>query len=238
MTLYSPLRRRVTASFCTHYRTGEKEETERQNLFYKTIMQDVKIIEWSFPEYIMNSPNIYTRGQFSLKAEDFIIVSAGNLPPDDLLFYDTMIDILKSNSEFIWLLVGCEIPQYLEENAKELFSSKKIINWGYENSLNSLYALCNVFVSPDKTGGSGTIAIAAQQNLPLVISDYPSDARRWIKKENCLPNGYTKFKSEIIKLYSKKDYYLAQSKKYKRLVAEASDSKKIWKKFNDILKSL
>ena len=209
-TLYLPLRGRVTSSYCTIYKSSDYSETTKQNLYYNNVLSNTKIIEWSFPEYIMNSEKKYTRKEVKLPNDSFILVSAGALPQDDISFYSTMIEILDSNSDFLWIIIGTTIPKIFSDNYSKYFEEKRIIEWGFEDNLDSLYRICNVFVNPNKTGGSGTIAIAAQQKLPIVITTFPSDAMRWIKKENCL-SGYNQYKNEILKLYNDKNYYKNKS---------------------------
>ncbi len=234
-TLYIPLRGRITSTYCTIYKTSDYKETVKQNSYFQNVLADTKIIEWSFPEYIMASDVKYTRNQFGLTNKSFILVSAGILPPNDISFYKTMINILKSNSNYIWIIIGSTIPDFFIKENSNLFTSKRIIDWGFEKNLDSLYKICNVFINPNKTGGSGTIAIAAQQHLPIVLTKYPCDAMRWIKEENCLA-GYEQYEKEIFNLYNDKNYYNFKSNLFYNLVSDACDSKKKWNDFNQILK--
>ena len=235
-TIYIPLRGRVTSSFCNIYKTSDYEETLKQNTYYNNILDKIKIVEWSFPEYVMKSNTTYTRKQFQLNDNSFIMVSAGILPPNDKKFFETMSTILDSNESFVWIIVGSKIPEYFTKQHNSYFQEKRIIEWGYEKNLDSLYRICDVFVNPNKTGGSGTIAIAAQQKLPIVLTDFPCDAMRWIKKENCISDGYDGFLKEINQLKQNNNYYLTKSKLFFDLVTIASDSKSKWDNFNQILK--
>ena len=235
-TLYIPLRGRVTSSYCTIYKSSLLNETIKQNHYYDNVLENTKIIEWSFPEYVMNSNTVYSRKQFNLPENAFILVSAGILPPDDTDFFMTMTNILRSNENFIWIIIGSTIPPSFKENASILFENKRIINWGFENNLDSLYRICNVFINPNKTGGSGTIAIAAQQKLPIVMSTFPNDAMRWVKEKNCISGGYANFLNEIEKLFNDRYYYKTKSELFYKLVNDANNAEAKWFVFNNILR--
>lgn len=235
-TLYIPLRGRVTSSYCTIYKTSDFKETIKQNKYFDNVLSNTKLVEWCFPEYIMKSDVQYTRKKFGLSENLFILISAGILPQNDIDFFTTLIHILDLNENFQWIIVGSSIPTFITTKYSKYFEEKKIIDWGYEKNLDSLYKICNVFINPNKTGGSGTIAIAAQQKLPIIISTFPCDAMRWIDKKYCIQNGYEGFALEILKLYQDKNYYNLQSEAFYDMVSKINNSKSKWTTFNQILK--
>lgn len=235
-TIYTPLRRRVTAQYCTHYIASAPAQTAEQSKIYCNILNGVKLQEWCFPEYKMPCNVTYTRKQYDLPDKNQILITTGIIPIHDTDFMDILINLLKDNSDISWIIVGLtELPIYLLNNAEELILNKQIINWGYEKNLPALYKICDIFVNPNRTGGSGAIAIAAQQNLPIVITDYPSDALRWIHAENTVTDGYEGFEKEILRLINDKSYYETQSKKFRTLVDDVCESEKIWNDFNKLL---
>ncbi len=237
-TMYLPLRGKVTASYCTYYKASIPEETIAQSHKYLDILSNIQIINWSFPEYVLKPSHIYTREQFSFSKDDFLIASAGIIPANDYFFINTMLKTLDNNKNFKWIIIGSALSAGIKNRIEEYITNKKIIDWGYENDLAALYKICDIFVTPNKTGGSGTVAIAAQQKLPIVISNYPSDAIRWIKIQNTIQNGYDGFVTEIEKLASDSAYYTSKANLFFELVTQACDTKEKWLQFNSILKDL
>lgn len=49
---------------------------------------------------------------------------------------------------------------------------------------------------------------------------------------------YISYEQEIFKLYNDKEYYNLQSKKFKSLVDDISDTPKNWNNFNNIISTL
>lgn len=237
-TIYEPIRSHSFTSFHKYMIAAKPENVLQQHNFYGYPIEELKFIQWSFPEFKMETEERYKREDYNLGKDDFIMITVGNIPVEDYSFYDMIIKLLEKNQHFCWIIVGAQIPEYLKKYGNSLIEKRRIIDWGYENKLTALYQMCDIFVNPNRTGSSGAIAIAAQQNLPIALTKFSCDAMRWIHEENCVANTYEELKNEIIKLSSNEDYYEDKSKLFKQLVDDICESDKIWKNWNNLLENL
>lgn len=235
-TVYFPLRDTNSSMFFNTIVGAPKWKFEETNKIYNSI--DIcKVSEWNFPEYVPIKTNNHTRSQLGINEKDFVLISIGNNESTFTnIFVDEICSIVKKNN-FVWILVGQGAPKYMHKKYGELFSSNKIIEYGYEKELYSLCSICNVNVRPNMTGGSGATAIAAMAGVPVAMTNFLCDPSRWLGVDYLSDiHNYHDLSKYIEKLYCNKQFYQYEKKKICSLINCAVDSPQKWRLLVDILK--
>ena len=233
-TIYLPLRGYTSCSYFSVFLTGNMDVCEQVNKKYLSVQKE-KMISWVFPEYRPDFSKAFVRSRFGLNDDEFILVTVGNPSSYSNDFYDSVCQLLEEYKPIRWIIVGGDISDYVHEKYRKLIGDRKIIVWGFENKLAEFYHICDVFVNPNRVGSSGAIAIAAQQGLPIVTTNFPNDAMRWIGIENSVEGDYSVLMKKIVNLYSDKKYYKNQSELFQELVNSESDTEKIWGQLIEII---
>lgn len=234
LTFYFPLRSHASSSFY-NYILGSDWEFKALNKTYKSVNES-QICNWIFPEYIPKNDKHYTRDKFQLKEDNFVILTIGNnnrLINEELAF--EVCRLLEKNPKMVWMFVGEDAPSFMESKYKELFERGQIINHGFEKYLAALCKISNIVLRPNTTGSSGATAIAAQQGLPIVMTNYICDPMRWLGENYTKITNYKDVPDEIYKLYIDKNYYKEKSKEVLEKVNKATDFESAWNELNNII---
>lgn len=235
-TFYIPLRAGISSSFFS-YQLGPKWRLEAMCEKYGERIDMDKAIEWSFPEYLPQMIECYDRSSVGLEDKSFVIVTAAyvsKICSND--FSDAICSLLRKNTDFVWLIVGDTVPEYIHCNYEDLIVSRQIIERAYENNLFALFKLCNLYLRTEVTGGSGATAIAAMAGLPIVMTNYLCDPMRWLGKDYSVISSLDQLVNEINRLYKDSEYYEEKKQICQRLVDDAVDAEKKWKQLLDIMK--
>lgn len=236
LTFYLPLRNNVSSSFFNYFLCDENIYNALNKKY--NCVEEKKVLNWTFPEYVPSTQSKYSRDNIKLNKNSFIIITIGNNDKviDDLLA-DKMGKLLQEHEDFIWLLVGGDATEYMHKNFSDLFDKRKIIEWGFEKELAGLCKICDVVLRPNTTGSSGATAIAAQQGIPVVMTNFLCDPMRWLGIDYTNIDNYDKLIEEIVHLHEDKEYYRLMQKKILEKINDAINEEKSWKRLNDLMKS-
>lgn len=155
----------------------------------------------------------YTREQCHFAEDDFIITTVGNRLRTELTieFIDVVCAFLVNHKRARWVLVGDSECQYIRAKYHNLIDNGKIVEWGYEKSLESFYAVCDIYWNPDRTGAGGSIGSAMRCGLPIVTTDFLSDVLPRLGVENAIAGDYNDCANYVERLYSDKSFYNEKS---------------------------
>ena len=110
--------------------------------------------------------------------------------------------------------------------------SKRILLWGLENHLESLYRICDVYLQPNRNGGGVSIRQAMREGLPIVLTDYPSDILAWMDEQDVIYGDYLDLMNFVSQLYHNEELYKKCSNRMLELIEKFSpenDTKKVLK---------
>lgn len=235
-TFYQPMRANVSSLFYSYF-LGIPFLCEIENKQFDVI--DInKVAYFIFPEYIPVSLNKYSRKQFNLEEDLFIIVSVGNnINTFSNKFIDLMCNYMKKNSRLCWIFIGTNGPNYIHQKYFDLIESRQIIEHGYEKDLYAFYSICNVFLRGDNTGGSGATAIAAMRKLPIVMKKNICDPSRWLGIDYSKITNDEEIIAEINKLYNNSYYYAELSSICYQKVNNVLVNENKWRELSELIKS-
>lgn len=210
--LYVPLSGLATCDYFHKYMCPDLEKCIEQNNIYKSVNID-QMIPYNKP--IRNMPPVkeFRRSDYSIKSEDFVIVTVGYRIKYELSneCIDAICELIKEKDCIRWILVTIDTIDYIEENYLDLVKSGRIINWGFEDDITGLYQICDAYINPNRTGGGASIAYAMHAGLPILMNDYPSDAYTYVGKEN-MTHNYSEMVNKLRILIEDKDFYSEQSR--------------------------
>lgn len=169
----------------------------------------------------------YCKQEIIRRKDAFVLVTVGNRLKTDMDkdWIDTLLAILKKNSDFVWIIVGKEVPEYIHRILQCKLLKNQIILWGFEEDLAGLFQICDVYVNPKRKGGGLSIAWAMNEGLPIATYRYPSDAMSWTGEENTIPDTEDSLQWYIEKLAKDKIFYDIESKKMKIRTEEKNPEK-------------
>ena len=116
-----------------------------------------------------------------------------------------------------------------------LFENKQIIEHGYEKNLSALCAVCDVVIRSNQTGGSGGTAIAANQGLPIIMTNFMCDASRWLGNDYSNIDNYHDLMQELLRLKNDNTYYKQKQIITKKKIDYAIDAIPRWKELAEII---
>lgn len=236
-TLYMPMRIGASSQFFTAIE-GVSWKIQMLNSKYCFITNEL-IINWAFPEYVPNVTDTYSRNEFDLKEDSFIILTIGKCSSTaDKEFVDEIIGLLNKYPKIVWLIVGDNAPSYLYEKYKSALEARKVIEMPFEKNLLALCEICNVLLRTNNSGGSGGTAIGAMAGLPIAMTNYVCDPMRWLGRDYSTIDNYHDLLLYVEKLYLDKKFYELKKKQTKELVAKAIDAKSKWDELASYLNSM
>lgn len=232
-TYYLPLRSNVSSSFFSNILV-DKFSYNILNKKYKSV-EEKKVCDWIFPEYVPDKTIKYERKELGLLENSFIIITIGNNSVIDEELAECMNDLLINKRDIVWLLVGNSAPDFMHKRYQSLFDDKRIIEWGFEKNLASLCEICNIHLRLNNTGSSGATAIAVQQGLPIVMTNFICDPMRWLGYDYSNLTNWNQVIEEIMQLYTDKQYYLQKQKQVLDKLKKATNLNEKWKELYLIL---
>ena len=137
---------------------------------------------------------------------------------------ENICGLLNKKERIKWLLVGDQI-----ESNNCLFNffvnQKRIILWGYEENLENLYQICDLYLNPNRIGGGVSIRLAMKQGLPIAMTDFPSDACSRMNPDHIVHGGYDKLMEYIVQLCDDPVLYKKISQETRQMMANFSPKK-------------
>ena len=230
-TVFLPFRGYQTCMFCDTYITPTKKMCLKENAIYHSLNEE-NIYETNLSNTVENdSRPLYRRGDYLLNENDFLIISVGRrlLYELDNELIDKTCELLKKYEDIKWILVGDDIFIY-QKKAQELIKSGRIIFWGYEEYIESLYSICDIYLEPNRQGGAHSVRLAMLQGLPIALTDYASDISSIMSEEDMIHGDYKELLDDVEKLYLDKEYYSKKSKRSLEIMKKLDpkdDGKKI-----------
>ena len=231
------MRNYSSSSYYT-YTLGVKWKYDLLNEIYHSV-DESKMVEWSFPEYVPNKSEPISRKELGLKESSFVIVTIGkNEGEFSNDFTDSICKMLYKHNDVQWLIVGGNPPSYLLIKYQELIDNKSIVLRPFEKNLMGLTMSCDAVLRANTTAGSGGTAIAAMNGCPVVMTNMVCDPMRWLGRDYSRIKEVEDLPKEILKLKDDKEYYLSQQAKCLSLVKEATNAEKRWNELNNLIKQV
>lgn len=225
-TYYMPLRNYISSSYYSYIIA---EAGVEKIVAANFDLWPHKVCNWVFPEYVPPVAEAYHRENYDLSYEKYLMLTIGNNSELTIgEFADKICRLLRDYRNLIWILVGSPASSYLHTYYQDLFDHQKIIEWGFENQLSSLCAMCDFLVRPDTTGSSGATAIAALNGLPIVMTKFLSDSTRWLGLDYSQNDNYADLAEEIIRLMTSREYYQERKNITLEKIKSAVNSNEKW----------
>ncbi|MFA5524729.1 MAG: glycosyltransferase [Tissierellales bacterium] len=170
------------------------------------LLEESKIIEIIHGLEFNKPYKKITRKDYQINEDDFVLISVGNRlnAEMDEQFIDYIINFIMKNDRAKWLIVGPKAIPYLENKCYGLLGDK-IIAIEYEEDLQALYRICDVYVNPIRQSGGISIAMAMNVGLPVIATENSSAAAYYIGKENTSKN-IEDYLLELNKIFTNKSY--------------------------------
>lgn len=169
----------------------------------------------------------YNKKQELGTEHSFVLVTVGNRLVHDLSkeFICFFVHYLQEHPQFVWVLVGKDLPDYLLQERMRLNLEEQIKVRGYEKDLVALYHICDVYINPMRKGGGLSIAWAMHEGLPVALIKYISDGLSWIGEENAVDGGMQELGHYIDALWQDKKLYDTVSKKMREKAEQRKPAK-------------
>lgn len=186
-----------SSAFDRYLVRNKKHEIWEQDTYHAVPAE--ALYEANFGNIVYTTSHIYSRKEFDLAEDDYLIITVGIR-----LKYDVSEEMIWEVSEYLarqdhvkWILVG-DRPRTDYGLYKALLQQKKIIEWGEEKDLFALYKLCNVCLNPIRHGGGLSIRIALAAGLPVVVSDQIINDFMMLIEPRCVVHGSYKEMMDFI----------------------------------------
>ncbi|WP_347451170.1 glycosyltransferase [Acetoanaerobium noterae] len=168
---------------------GEEQKKEVVDINNKLdIFPNEKIQVLKFGVQLKTIEKKYYRSDYNINNNDFVMITVGNRLDVELTneFIDFICSFLNNKVKARWLIVGPKKNSYLELKYKNLLDEGRIIKISYENHLESLYNICDIYIDSKRQGGGMSIASAMNEGLPIIVFSDSTHGRIWIGEENCV----------------------------------------------------
>lgn len=226
-----PMRGNAYSSEADIYLFIDRNRVKKDNDLYR-VMPIERVRETMISYLNQGEKSIpYKRKEYGLQEEDFVMVTVGgrlHLEIDDAII-KSVCQLFSEKKNFKWILVGDHV-----ENENSLFNhflaEKRIINWGHEKCLESLYQMCDVYLNPNRGGGGVSIRRAMCLGMPVAMTDFPSDALPCMPAACIVHGDYRNLMEYVVQLCENQELYQKVSEetlKQIRLYTDKSDVEKI-----------
>ncbi len=150
----------------------------------------------------------YTREKYGISRNSFVVITVGTRLSNEISekLVSSMFGLMYKH-DIVWMIVGnSKDNKTINNTGKDMIENKKLILIDYEDSLECLYSICDVFLNPVRTGGGISILKAMHEELPIVISDIPSDGRVFVGEDNCINGDEASLVNYIETLFLNREY--------------------------------
>lgn len=217
LTLCLPLSGYQSSAYFTYYVVKDKDMFLRENSIYGAVNERYVIEYSSLCLLPPNASHNYTREDFLLHDEDFVLVTVGNRLCTEMAesFIDNVCESLVVKPNVKWLVVGSK-NEYLFQNYAHYFDAHKIIHIEYENDLPALYKICDLYLNPQRMGGGASIYWAMCCGLPVAMLSTTSDIMPIVGMENTVGDTYAKMMEYALELSQNPIAYQAEKNKFQK----------------------
>jgi len=218
--IHAPLGDYTSSMMFDKYIARDKERCNEVNKIYRAIPMDKIEAAPILLFYNASADKEYARKDYQIKESAFVLVTAGNRLRYELSdeFLEKMKCFLEQNEDMCWIVVGSNLDMRFIRKMKYLLQRGKVIEWGYEQNLPSLYKICDVYFEPDRMGGGGSGCWAAHCGIPWVLTSHLRDVTPAVGLENCIEGGYDEMFKFVLQLAENKEMYREESQKWKEWV--------------------
>ncbi len=235
-TLYFPIRGYQSSSCFTHFVTGERSVFNKANRIYHSVEKE-PVME--LPLFISPPPSqaVYSRRQYSLAEDDFVLVTVGSRLDTEMSeeFIDCVCGALLNEPGLKWLIVG-SMSVYINEKYKNCLREGKIVYIPYEHDLLALYQICDVYLNPERQGGVASVLWAAMCGLPLAMVRMDCDQAKVVGLEYMTEGTYEQVMDYVLAMKRNPGFYAGESDKFRhRILHYEGQQKKFWK---DLIEAL
>ncbi|MCR5609576.1 MAG: glycosyltransferase family 4 protein [Lachnospiraceae bacterium] len=219
-TVFLPFRGYQTSMLSDGYITPAREKCLQENKIYHSIDEET-IYETNLSNTVVReNPISYIKTDY-FNENDFVVVSVGrrlNYEITDELI-ECMCQMLNKYDEIRWVLVGDGI-YFSNEIAKPLIDKQQIIFWGFEENIEKLYKMCDVYLEPNRAGGAHSVRLAMLEGIPVALTDYPSDISSIMNESDMVHGDYEELVNYLEKLYIDKNFYSTRSQRMKNIMSK------------------
>lgn len=202
LTLCLPLSGYQSSAYFAYFVTKDKACFSRANSIYGAVDEN-QVIEYSSFCLLPPSPrHNYTRADFLLNEDDFVLITVGNRLSREMTqsFVDTICETLLVKPNIKWLVVGSK-NEYLFRNYADYCDSHKIIWIEYEDDLPALYKMCDLYLNPIRMGGGASIYWAMCCGVPVAMLSAVCDITPIVGVENTAGDTYMDMVEYALKLW-------------------------------------
>ena len=197
------------------YIAKSRELCREENKIFHSI-DESRIYEAPISIPYENKPRkIYYREELGYEDSDFILVTVGHRLKYEMdePFLETICGFLAGRPSVKWIIVGNDLGEDVYRIAGEMIDSGQIRPWGIEDDLVALYGICDVYLNPNRVGGTGSIKLAMEMEIPIAVTDFISDTVSLIGKENCCGSSYQDLIEYIDRLHHNPGFYADEGEK-------------------------
>ncbi|WP_027624889.1 glycosyltransferase family 4 protein [Clostridium lundense] len=201
------------------YLCGNRDEVIRQNSRYLSLNEG-DIIQFNYGLNLDSKiRKQYLRKDFNLKENDFVMVTVGSRLNSEMdkEFIENICSFIKENPGSKWLIVGNSNINEMNMKYSDLIDNS-IIRVNFEDDLNAVYSLCDIYINPKRSGGGISIAMAMNMKLPIIIFSEESDGLMYVGKENAVGSTFDEYINEVTRLYLDVNYRKDKGKIMKEIV--------------------
>lgn len=236
-TLYLPMRGYQSSSYFTYFAVMSYQAFEEANRIYHSVGEP-QAVELPLLVAPPLSENAYSRTQYSLLDDDFVMVTVGARLNNDMSeeFIDVVCKRLSERSKLKWLIVGSK-SEYLSETYQRCLDEHKIIYIPYEYDLPALYKICDVYLNPKRQGG-GTSFCWAMYDMPLAMVRMPCDQADTVGLENMIDGTYEQVMDYVLEMQRNPEFYAEEREKFRqRILCFETKKRQSWKRIIKTLKN-
>lgn len=226
-----PLRVGMSSSFFDYILEGDLNTFKEKNEIYRAIREG-EVCQTQLSLLLDEDASVkYSKEGLGYKKRDFLIVTVGSRINYEISsdMISAMCVFLKGHKRAKWILVGDIVRAEENDLFNDLLIEGRIVNRGFEQHIEAFYEICDVYLEPPRNGGAHGMRLAMRKNLPIVISDYPSDGKTLFCEEE-LCHSLQDMICDLDKLYTDKDYYGKKAIRSNSIISDLtkeSDAKKI-----------
>ncbi|MCI8482847.1 MAG: glycosyltransferase family 4 protein [Lachnospiraceae bacterium] len=143
-------------------------EKEYEELLEKN--QKQIFVKERFPASVglKESEKSYTRQEFGLPEDKFLIAIVGNRLDNELeeVFFEVMLRILQKEPDAVFVMIG-EVQKVKERLDRKEFKNN-VYYLGYQTDLQGVYSMFDLYLNPVRAGGGFSSAMALKKGVPVV----------------------------------------------------------------------
>lgn len=202
-----------TNAVCHKYIGRVRALCLKENERFRALREDQILENVLRPAYVPPQKD-FCRKDYGLQETDFVMVTVGRRLEQELddAFIETICGLLRKHREMKWILVGAFRHERKLHSCQSLLEDGQIVLWGYEADLSGFFGLCDVYVNPDRTGGGNSLTRAADEGVPVALTEFPSDALPIIGLENAVKD-YDGIADYVERLFADKSFRASESAK-------------------------